>query len=328
MNEDTIPEGDVSAPEPTSPVDDILKRWGVDEETPSTDVEDTTPDPEAEAEGPTEDEDLDLEEETPEADPAPTPEPKTKRVASEDDEVVIKVDGEERRASVKELQRLYGQEASLTRKGQELSNHRKVADDQSLVAMGVLTRMYEKAAEAAKPYENIDLFKASRELEPEEFDTLRSEIAKATEQKRFFEEELKGYTDKIRQTHAEHIRSQAQTAIAAVKERIPSWSDKLYDDIRSYAVSEGMHPDVVNQIVDPSALVMLHKARLYDAAKAKAKAKTTPAATRVPPKSSRPAATSQRPQAENKSSAMDRFKRSGNTEDGVAALMARWASED
>ena len=41
----------------------------------------------------------------------------------------ILVDGETQQASIKDLKRLYGQEASLTRKSQEVAAQRKEAED-------------------------------------------------------------------------------------------------------------------------------------------------------------------------------------------------------
>jgi hypothetical protein len=330
MNEDTIPVEDVSyegAPEAS--VESILKRWGVDEGTPSTDVEDDTP---QETEETTED-DLEIEEtEDSEKDPeeAPAEEPKAKRVVSEDDEVVVKVDGEEKRVSVKDLQRLYGQEASLTRKSQELAAHRKAAEEQGLVAMSVLEKMYQKAAEKAKPYENVDLFKASRELEPEEFDALRAEMNRAVEEKKFYEQELQGFVGKLREQQEAYIRQQAGVAIQALKQSIPNWNDQTYDELRSYAVGAGMHPDVVNRIVDPTALTLIHKARLYDQAKAKAATKTQTVTKAVPSRpSAKPSAAPVdgrgRPTAEKQ--AWNRYQSSGDIDDGVDALVNRWLKE-
>jgi len=331
MNEDTIPNEDVSSVEvEETSVESILKRWGVDEDTPSTDVEDDTPPQETEEA----DDELVVEDdpEVTEADPEETPaeEPKTKRVAEEDDEVVVKVDGEEKRVSVKDLQRLYGQEASLTRKSQELATQRKAAEEQGLVAMAVLEKMYQKAAEKAKPYENIDLFKASRELEPEEFDALRAEANRAVEEKKFYEQELQGFVGKLRDQQERYIREQAGVAIQALKQSIPNWNDQTYDELRSYAVGAGMHPDVVNRIVDPTALTLIHKARLYDLAKAKAATKTQTVSKAVPTKTSaKPSAApvNGRVQASTEKKAWQRFASSGDVDDAVEALVSRWTKD-
>ena len=332
MNEDTIPTEDVSVldADDSASIDIILKRWGVDEATPSTDVEDELPPEETEEA----EDDLVIadDEEVPEIDPeeSPTEEPKPNRVVSEDDEVVVKVDGEEKRVSVKDLQRLYGQEASLTRKSQELATQRKSAEEQGLVAMAVLERMYKKAAEKAKPYENIDLFKASRELEPEEFDALRTEMNRAVEEKNFYEQELQGFVGKLREQQENYIREQAGVAIQTLKQSIPNWNDQTYDELRSYAVGSGMHPDIVNRIVDPAALTMIHKARLYDLAKSKAATKTQAVAKAVPSKTSaKPSAApvEGRVQVTTEKKAWQRFAKSGDVDDAVEALMARWTKD-
>lgn len=329
MSVDTIPDGDVSSEAtPGEAIETILKRWGVDEETPSTGAEEATP-PEAPSQEAEDELELD-ETEAPETDPeeAPAEEPPAKRLASEEDEVVVKVDGEEKRVSVKDLQRLYGQEASLTRKSQEIAAQRKAAEEQGLVAMAVLEKMYQKAAEKAKPYENIDLFKASRDLEPEEFDALRTEMNRAIEEKRFYEQELQGFVTNLRQQQDQFIRQQAGVAIQTLKQAIPTWNDQTYDDLRSYAVKEGMHPDVVNRIVDPAALTMIHKARLYDLAKAKAASKTQAVGKTVPTRTAKPsAAPVSGTQKTSEKKAWDRFQSTGDIDDAVEALARRWSAE-
>lgn len=329
--EDTIPTDVSNGLEEGAAVNEILKRWGADEETPSAGADQEIPATPAEVGEP--EDDLVLEdEETPEADPAEETqepeEPPAKRVAGEDDEVLVKVDGEEKRVSVKELQRLYGQEASLTRKSQEVATQRKAAEEQGLVAMAVLEKMYQKAAEKAKPYEGIDLFKASRELEPEEFDAIRAEMNRAVEEKKFFEQELNGFLGKLREQQEAYIRQQAGLAIQALKQNIPNWNDNLYDEVRTYAVSQGMHPDIVNRVVDPVAITMMHKARLYDLAKAKASSKTQAVAKSAAPKTAKPSAapvTGTVKATEKKS--LERFAKTGDIEDAVAVMMARWSKD-
>jgi hypothetical protein len=50
-------------------------------------------------------------------------EEKPRRAAEDDDEVVVSVDGQEHRIAVKDLKRLFGQEASLTQKSQQVPLH-------------------------------------------------------------------------------------------------------------------------------------------------------------------------------------------------------------
>ena len=48
---------------------------------------------------------------------------------------------------------------------------------------------------------------------------------------------------------------------------IPDWSNQLYDDIRAYAVGQGLPEAQVNNYVDPAVIKILNKARLFDQAK-------------------------------------------------------------
>ena len=52
-----------------------------------------------------------------------------------------------------------------------------------------------------------------------------------------------------------------------LEQDIPEWNNQLYDDIRSYAVSQGLPEDQVNSYVDPVVIKLINKARLFDQAK-------------------------------------------------------------
>ena len=67
--------------------------------------------------------------------------------------------------------------------------------------------------------------------------------------------------------HQKAMQEQAQNCVKVLQEKIPNWNNKLYDDIREYAVSTGIPEDRVNMIVDPSVIMMLNKARLFDEGK-------------------------------------------------------------
>ena len=67
------------------------------------------------------------------------------------------IDGETHRASVAELKRLYGQEASLTRKSQAVSQQRKQAEDALQRSDALLQAMLGRAEERFKPYSEVDM---------------------------------------------------------------------------------------------------------------------------------------------------------------------------
>jgi hypothetical protein len=77
--------------------------------------------------------------------------------------VKVVVDDNEHEVPVKDLQRLFGQEAALTRKSQETAEVRKAADAEQAKAVAVLDVMLKNAKAAAAPFEQIDFLALSRD---------------------------------------------------------------------------------------------------------------------------------------------------------------------
>ena len=107
--------------------------------------------------------------------PKPAEKATEKRSAGDDDEVAIKVGDKEHRVSVKDLKRLFGQEASLTQKSQDLAANNQRALDQIAKAEAGVKRLLDKAATRLKPYANIDWVIAAKEYSTEDLKTLRED---------------------------------------------------------------------------------------------------------------------------------------------------------
>ena len=305
----------------------FLTRWKADEETPSVtnEEEDTTPEDPENSEGGEDEEETETNDEGTEEDPdgTDTDEQEAAPVAADDAVVEFVVDGQTQRVSVKELKRLAGQEASLTRKSQEIAEYRKNLEAETQRNALVLNKLHQQAVERLKPYQDIDLFTASRELSPEDFKALRAEIQQATNDVRFFEQEMNQLVEAHQAQQAEARKKEVPEAIKVIRERIPEWSDTLYNDIRSFAVAEGMAPEVVNEIIDPSAISLIHKAMLYDRAQKSVKGKVQKVA-QAPKKVLKKdgiSSTTSKPKA-----ALDRLANSGNIDDAAAVLLARWGN--
>lgn len=197
-----------------------------------------------------------------------------KRLAEDDDEVEFTLDGKAQRVSVKDLRRLAGQEKAITQRSQALAETRKTVEAQGQAAALILQRQYEKAVERAKPYRDIDLFTASRDLEPSEFSALRKEKEEAEAEVAFLASEATTFLKASRETGEKLLRAQADETLKQINDpeskfHIPNWNDALYNTIRSHAIGQGFDRDTVNKIVDPAALKVLHKAMLYDEQKAR-----------------------------------------------------------
>jgi hypothetical protein len=191
------------------------------------------------------------------------------KVAEDDAEVAITVEGKEHRVSVKDLKRLFGQEAALTQKAQAIAAQRRTLDDHGLYMAKILQTRYDAAKQKVAKYADVDLFKASRELDPEDFDALRAAKEGAESELKALEVEGQEFVHRARQTRVEHLRAQAKETLKVITKAIPEWNDELYGKVTAYAVSQGMDPDTANEIVDASAILMMHKAMKYDQSQAK-----------------------------------------------------------
>ena len=316
--------------------DAILKRWeAVDEDQPAENSDEAT------SEEVTETDDLDeieneeelLDDEETEEDPVQEEtededNAKESLELTDDSMVEISVDGETKQASLKDLKRLYGQEASLTKKSQETSAKRKEAD-QALERTSVqYQKMLERAEKQWDPYSKVDMLLAAKQMSDDDFAQLRNEARVAEENLKFLKEESNSFYDGYKQDQAKQQQLQAQECIKTLSADVPDWSNELYNSIRTYAVSQGFQQDQVDQYVDPSVIKILNKARLYD------QSKKTAATKRVakPPvkvlRSKKAPASSQDAKQAKTAAALKRMQEgsqlSGNLDDIAEVLLSRW----
>lgn len=245
-----------------------------------------------------------------------------------DTKVKIKVDGEERTVSVKDLTRLYGQEASLTRKSQEVSELRKKTEDEGARYASASEALLKRALEKYAPYSKIDWVVAQSKLEPDELVALRNEARLAAEDVMFFKnqaDEVFKASQEARQEQLMEAAKQCMEVLSNPETGIEGWSNKLYDDLRAYAVSQGMDQAVVDMMVDPVAFKIIDKARRLDQAATVAKTKTKKK-TKASKKTLRSDKKSQKElgRRSDADSALRKLRETGSPEDAAAALMARW----
>lgn len=326
---------EIGALSPSDAEDAFLNRWQSDASEPSDDDEGAT---EAEdddletVEASEEDDETDSDDES-EEDPEETPDDTKKKAKQyvEDDEAVvkIKVGDEELQASIKDLKRLYGQEAALTKKSQEIALKRKEAEDQGAKHLVGLQKLYERAMDRYKPYAEVDMLVASKSLSNEEFAALRSEASRAYEDVQFLQAELDGFVQGLEGQRQQMIREQAKAAIEVLKDPengIPQWSQETYDDIRNYAIRNGMPKDIVNQIVDPVIIKTLWKAMKYDNGKSVATVKKAKAPKKV--LKSKSSSETQRFTKTDGQKAISKLRSSGSRDDAANAFLSRWGVAD
>jgi len=326
---------DYQVPETQTPVEDaILARWSTDapEEGPSPDEsEEAAADelPEEEEEQP-ELELEELDEASEEEDDADDTETDDEQDTDSDiditdeTEVEFTVAGEVHTSTIGQLKRLAGQEASLTRKSQELAKQRKDAEDVSNRSHVVLQRLLADAKDRAKPYEEVDMLVASRTMDTEDFAQLRKEAQEAQSHLKFIEEEADTFYRDFQQRQQAAMKDAAGEAVKVLQQEIPDWSNSLYNDIRSYAVAQGLPPEQVDTIVDPVVIQLLNKSRLYDQGKRVATVKKKTAAKKKVLRSKKAPADAQTRAAAKRDKALEDIRNSRDNEDIADAILKRW----
>ena len=266
-----------------------------------------------------EDSETDLEEE----DEEPEEEEATLEV-SDDTEIDVSIDGEVKTASIKDLKRLYGQEASLTRKSQEVAKQRKDASEAIEKSNVVLQSMFQRAQERAKPYDDVDMLVASKTMSDVDFAALRKEAKAAQDEVKFLTEEADNFYRGLQQQQSNQLQEAARECIKVLQEDVPEWSNNLYNDIRSYAVSQGLQQEQVDQYVDPAVIKILNKARLFDESKKVATVKKQAPKKRVMKSNKAPLTASAKRSMKTKELEQRVAAGSTDSDDLAALILSRW----
>ena len=321
--------------------DAILARWeDADESQPSEDEQGATPEPEEETQGELEfeeaeepDEELEEEEDSEvEADDDTETEDEsdddTVIDISDETEVEVLVDGEQHSISIGQLKRLAGQEKSLTRKSQETARQRKEAEDAIGKGHVLMQKMLENAQERWKPYQDVDMLVASKTMDAEDFAQLRKEAGEAYNDLKFLTEEADSFYKDAQDRQKVALQDAAKECVKTLQDSIPDWSNELYNDIRTYAVAQGLPEEQVNQYVDPNVIMLLNKARLYDQGKRVATVKKKAATTKKVLRTKKAPANAQAQRKAKADKQRDALRANGGNdlEDIAEALLGRWAT--
>ena len=312
--------------------DAILARWeDPDENQASEDEEDAPLVTEEETDGELEfeevDEDETDEEETEEDQAEDQTDDDEEEVVelSDDFEIEITVDGETQSAPLKDLKRLYGQEASLTRKSQEVAAKRKEAEENIGKSQVIFDKLINQAQERYKPYEDIDMMVASKSMTTEDFAQLRKEAQQAKQDLDFLQEEADAYFGELQKQQTEQLQKAAKDCIETLQTAMPDWSNELYNDIRMYAVGQGLPEDQVNQYVDPVVIQILNKARLYDQGKQVATVKKKQAVKKKVLRSQKAPQNEASKRKAQSAKMREKLRSSRDVDDLADVILSRWA---
>ncbi|MEX3935073.1 hypothetical protein AB4Y32_25325 [Paraburkholderia phymatum] len=192
-------------------------------------------------------------------------------------------------------------------------------------AAAQLDRLYKKAAQRWEPYAKIDMLVASKQLDADAFAALRAEAQAAYDDYRFITQEVDEFVKTANDQRQQAIKAQAAEAVKVLQDKVPGWNQKVYDEVRAYAESEGLPKEIVDAITDPTAIRLIHKAMQFD----KAKSVVTKKVNKTPKKviKTTKAVTTNDVKVDKTEKAKKRLAQSGSTDDATNLFLARWAAE-
>jgi hypothetical protein len=271
--------------------------------------------------------------------PAEKPEAEGDDAAAEGDGakgafVKIKVGDEEHEVPVEKLTRLYGQEAALTKKSMEVAEQRKAAEADLAKQTAATAALLERARSRYEPYSKLDFHLLATQLEASDYTALRQSAQAAWEDVQFLEHHVDGFMSAVKEKQNADLVTRAQECLKTLsgpadKGGIEGWSEKVYDEVRAYAITEGAPKDTINQLVEPWAIKMIHSAMLYARGRDKAQVvtkKVNKTPTKIVKTTSSPTS-SERGSADASKKAFSKLQESGQTDDAAEALIARWARD-
>jgi hypothetical protein len=322
------------AGDPDEGEDAPAKRKPSDKNTPADDQE--TPDADDDADENSEEtpEDEDAEEDgegSDENEEGDDDEAKAKKFTDSDDVYTkVTVDGQEHEVSIKDLKRLYGQEASLTRKSQEVANERKAIDEKRASNIAAYDVMLKRATERADKYRALPWTQLMKDADvpADQLQALQAEANEAIQDEQFLKQELGNFMTQIANEQQATMRQQAGECIKALTtadspHHIKGWNDALYSDIRKFGTEMGIGADAMNALVDPAAFKVLHMAMQFKRGASKVvtkKVNKTPTKI-VKNSASAPAARGSTKQTTAKA-AVTKAAKTGSMEDAASAFEA------
>jgi hypothetical protein len=290
----------------------------------------TTPE-HTEAETPETEEDA----EAPSSETEGEPEKPSKRYVDDDEVYVkVKVGEDEYEVPVKDLKRLHGQEASLTRKSQQVAEQTKAIENQRTAYAHKLDTMVNKATEKANQYRQVNFHALAKDpnVSAEMLGALEQEARRAFEEEAFLKGEVNQFVQSVNQERQNRLVNTARESLKQINDpdnahHIPNFNQKLHDEMMQFAVDNGIPREMAINTVDAPTLKLLHMAMSY----MKGQSKVATKVVNKSPKKIMKTSTVPQPRTpikKNRDEANKRLKEHGSLDNAANAFMAGWATED
>ena len=246
----------------------------------------------------------------------------------------VSIDGEDTEVNQNELIKGYQRQSDYTRKTQSLADDRKGFEEQKAQLaqerQQVMTMLQQQQAgntEELEKFNKVD-WADLKEYEPDKYLMMREEQREAATRIQLHQQEQ----DRLAQAQQQDFSVQMQRYLAEedakLVDKIDGWGNPeakkaVQSDIASYAKQVGYSDEELGSLADSRALLLMHKARLYDEMQGSGKdlvSKKKAKAVRRVAKGGKPVSTSQK-ESKRSSDLRSRAKKSGSVDDAAAAFM-------
>ena len=178
-------------------------------------------------------------------------------VADDTDVIEYSVDGEKLQASVKDLKRLAGQEAKLTRKSQQTALLAEQAQAREKQAQDILSKLKEKAQARVDQFKDIDFAEAAAQGVPiEDIRSARKMLEDAQKEVAYFDETLTDFANRTGEASKEALEAKAKEAFAVITDpssphHIQDFGEERYGKLNAHAKALGIPDDTTNSMAEP-----------------------------------------------------------------------------
>lgn len=210
-----------------------------------------------------------------------------------DAKVRVKINGEEVDVSFSDLIKGYSTEQSLSAKGRELGEARKELEAEkarqleevSKIGQASAAVLYSQENEAAKEYHDVEAKIKKARAEGDTFELAELKDKREEAQQKYWDARRKreGLMSNMEQQQNAMLQKEWQERIEhfnkTITEYVPDFSPELAQDLRKFALDEGLPESLLDNITDPAVVKFVNDYRLLKTgvSKGEAKRKAVPA---------------------------------------------------
>ncbi|MEM6746764.1 MAG: hypothetical protein AAF608_05020 [Pseudomonadota bacterium] len=198
---------------------------------------------------------------------------------SDDDEISVKVNGEDVNVKIADLKRLAGQEAAITQKAQVIADTRRQLDQREQLTTASYQRLLDRVNAKLKPYEGLDLLKLARnpDFTDAQINAIQAEMEELQTDKAFLEQGLDAHSKSLSESQHKTRLADAQKAVTQLEDQAsPYYVENFrgrYEDLKAHAIKQGADEEFINNLIDPWTWKVISDNLTLSQAKEKAETK-------------------------------------------------------